>query len=213
MATNNDDWRQGEPILNIIDPDLFVFKHYDKKQYSERFRKEHESQVERLKGYCDRTYVQGYDAQMSVWDFFADNDKKGFFMRAGYQWLATEFEENKQDGSISITSPIHNLAPRSAHSEIYDGIEHVFEQMLPLFNKFEAFKDRESDSFQVIVKSQRYCIEDGSGYKGHWHKEGLTENIVVAGLYYIEKDELLGGGTQALMLPRFMIRLGATTGR
>ena len=33
-----------------------------------------------------------------------------------------------------------------------------------------------------------------SGYSGHWHQEGLTENIVLAGIYYYEvNDGLIGG--------------------
>merc|ERR1712154_58390 len=75
------------------------------------------------------------------------------------------------------------------------GIEHIFEKMLPLFNKMEPFKNRnKNEEFQVIVKSQRYHIEDMSGYSGHWHQEGLTENIIVVGLYYYELSENLIGG-------------------
>ena len=58
-------------------------------------------------------------------------------------------------GTISIVSPIHNLAG-SENCNVYSGIEYVFERMLPLFNKFKTFRERENNSFQVIVKAQRY---------------------------------------------------------
>ena len=190
LAANNDDWRAGEPILNIIDPDLFVFKLFHKQPYSKRFCAEvfgDDCDFDKLDSGCD-------DEGKWMWQLFVENDTKGYFTRANYQWLATEFVENKQDGTVSITSPIHNLSPRTAYAEVYSGIEHVFQQMMPLFNKIEAIKNRDSDALQVIVKAQRYCIDDGTGYKGHWHKEGLTENIVAGGVYYLEKDELLEGG-------------------
>ena len=46
----------------------------------------------------------------------------------------------------------------------------------------------------MIVKSQKYEIKNMSGYAGHWHQEGLTENIVLVGLYYFDKDKGLTGG-------------------
>jgi hypothetical protein len=66
--------------------------------------------------------------------------------------------------------------------------------MLPLFNKVPAFRDRKERGFQVVVKAQRYEVEKMSGYSGHWHREGLTENIIIAGIWYFEKNFRLSGG-------------------
>ena len=46
--------------------------------------------------------------------------------------------------------------------------------MLPMFNKFDKFKNRQNKDFKVIVKSQRYAIQNNKGYSGHWHSEGYT---------------------------------------
>ena len=160
LGKKNNDWRENEPIQNIIDPDLFVYKFYEKNNIKDT----------------------------------NNDDEKGYFIRKKYQWLATEFKED-ENGKIQILTPIHNISPRTDYQDIYNGIEYVFERMLPLFNKFPAFKERKNkNEFQVIVKSQRYEIEDMSGYSGHWHQEGLTENIIIAGLYYFEKNEGLNGG-------------------
>ena len=112
-----------------------------------------------------------------------------------YQWLPTVFVERKyKPVEIYMLSSIHNLAPRENYEELYSAIEHVFKCMLPMFNKFKKFRDRKKDRFQVIVKSQRYEIESNKGYSGHWHQEGLTENIAFVGLYYWEWDKGLTGG-------------------
>eukprot|EP01084_Bolivina_argentea_P184795 318733_1 len=195
LAHNNNDWRDDEPILNIIDPDLYVYKHFDNKR-KEILSNQRKQQFDN--NYNDYSWrgLGGPPQKDKETEYqkIIENESKGYFIRSEYQWIATEFTENKQNNSISITSSIHNISPRTKYENIYKGIEHIFEAMLPLFNRFPAFKNRTKDSFQVIVKAQRYCIDDGKGYKGHWHKEGLTENIIIGGLYYLEKDIQLEGG-------------------
>ena len=60
-----------------------------------------------------------------VWSTSTDNEKKGYFLRTAYQWLVTEFVENKDEGmrTISITSPIPNLAG-AENSNVNSGIGH-----------------------------------------------------------------------------------------
>ena len=185
LGIEHDDWRSHEPILNIIDPDLFVLKIYDKDRYwlSDR----HKAKVMEE----DEDHLPN-DPQ-NDWNQLQKLDAKGYFIRRRYQWLATQFRET-EEGNIEIITPIHNLTPRMEYAEMYHGIEHVFEKMLPLFNRYPAFRERKNKEFQVIVKAQRYEVEDMSGYSGHWHQEGLTENIIIGGLYYFEKDLWLKGG-------------------
>ena len=178
------DWRKGEPIQNIIDPDLYVLKIYEKDRYW--LSAKHKQQFMDDQGCCDE------EAELR-WKTMGQNDERGYWIRRRYQWLATQFVENG-DGHIHIVSPIHNVSPRSEFEGMHNGIEHVFEKMLPLFNRFPVFQQRQSNEFQVIVKAQRYEVEDMSGYNGHWHQEGLTENIIIGGLYYFEKDADLKGG-------------------
>lgn len=54
---------------------------------------------------------------------------------------------------------------------------------------------RRSCKLQVVVKAQAYLMPPGAAYAGKWHLEGLTENIVAVGAYYLEADPALQGGT------------------
>eukprot|EP01084_Bolivina_argentea_P290606 499219_1 len=146
----NNDYRENEPILNIIDPDLYVFKHYNKAEHNKKHKKD----------------IDEYGSTTSV----------GYKIRSEYSWLATECTETSSN-KIKIISPIHNLQPVTKYKNLYTNIEYIFSKMLQLFNKFDEFKNRKNRQFQCIIKSQRYEIEDMSGYNGHWHQEGLTENI------------------------------------
>ena len=59
-------------------------------------------------------------------------------------------------------------------------------------------KSEKREEIQVIVKSQRYEVPDSTSYSGHWHKEGLTENIKFVALYYFDKDDRLTGLSKLL---------------
>ena len=218
------DWRAGQPIMNIIDPDLFVFKLFDAEEgdyyddeeegdyaygeeqgdyfdedcYDEEHYNEHYVYDDAGRPGCGRDIGEHYDEHFGVLAELYDDE---------FQWLATEFVEKcaaRQrtfrgwsplcKDHIRIVSPIHNLAPRTKFEHIYKGIEHVFEHMLPLFNEFDVFRLRARDRFQVIVKSQRYCIADGTDSTGNWQTEGLNENIVLVGLFFVEKERGLTGG-------------------
>ena len=70
-----------------------------------------------------------------------------------------------------MLSPIHNLGTDKKYKKLYSSIAHVFECMLPMFNQFKKFRERKKDTFQVIVKSQRYAIETQKGYSGHFGRD------------------------------------------
>jgi hypothetical protein len=47
---------------------------------------------------------------------------------------------------------------------------------------------------QVITKAQQYVLQPGQTYKGFWHREGMLENIVAVGVYYVDvESEIVGG--------------------
>ena len=59
---------------------------------------------------------------------------------------------------------------------------------------------------EVIVKVQRYHINQGTSYSGHWHMEGTSnENIVAAGSYYVEVAPELSGGELGKYAPHYII--------
>eukprot|EP01083_Nonionella_stella_P186982 686039_1 len=99
VADKNNDWRDGEPIQNIIDPDLYVYKHFDKQKWENKMKQKFEV-AHRSYWYDD----QSQSKHDQDWNQLMENEKKGYFIRSRYQWIATEFHENKEHNSISITS-------------------------------------------------------------------------------------------------------------
>jgi hypothetical protein len=93
----------------------------------------------------------------------------------------------------------------------------VLNKMWPLFKCVLGTTKGLPKHLQFVIKSQCYHIQPGIGlflfvclfvlvfvlilvaqsYKGHWHTEGLTENIVAAGVYYTHiSPHLLGGNVK-----------------
>ena len=195
LADNNNDWRSNEPIQNVIDPELYAYR-VDRNIYIDS--------VEHILG--GMVQYNYRDQKIENPKF---NKKDGRFLRGTYQWISTIFEETNRfkhgKSSIKIKSPIHNLGPRNSspsNENMYKCIENIFELMLPMFNDCSStFETRTSNQFKVIVKSQRYAIKPGTGYAGHWHSEGLTERILMAGIYYYEWDDGLTGGNIKFRCP------------
>src|SRR5690606_6158498 len=112
-----------------------------------------------------------------------DKVSQGVKMRETYQWIPSEFHIHA-DGSVKITSRIHNLPRTKENSSLYSYIEHVFSKMLPMFEKMHLVTLGKECTLQVIVKAQRYRLPPHTAYAGRWHVEGVTENIVGVGVYY-----------------------------
>eukprot|EP01084_Bolivina_argentea_P020092 37390_1 len=121
------------------------------------------------------------------YDIYSDQkvNYNNVFIRGNYQWISTIFSEN--ENNISITSPIHNLQPRSKHKKSYKSIECIFTAMLPLFNKFDQFKNRENKKEFKVIIDLKMKIKDLSelNIEKYYHIIGLTENILLCGIYVI----------------------------
>ncbi|XP_066913665.1 uncharacterized protein [Clytia hemisphaerica] len=139
-----------------------------------------------------------------------------------FQWLPTPFHVS-EDGKCSIKEYINNL-DKDKFPEMYDDLEKLFEVFLPYFEEVWAysktmefwqedsdedvnFSSEESFKFskpdvkfrdqelQVITKIVDYTLQPGQSYEGVWHAEGMShENIVMTGLYFIDRDADLTGG-------------------
>lgn len=186
IGNENGDYRENEPIQNVIDPDLYSLR-LDRNVFVENYNKKF-------------TESYNYYRYSNLHENFKENaEKTKWFIRGNYQMLPTVFNEKNRNNpdkasKIQIISAIHNIGSDKKYKKLYSCIAHVFECMLPMFNKFKKFRDRKNDTFQVIVKSQRYAIQPRKGYSGCWHTEGLTENISFVGLYYFEWNKGLSGG-------------------
>jgi hypothetical protein len=64
---------------------------------------------------------------------FMHNKIKSYYTSEKYQWLPTEVKIDK-DGKAKIQSYINNLHP-IWNSELYEPVERIFEQFVPMFNK------------------------------------------------------------------------------
>eukprot|EP01084_Bolivina_argentea_P099113 178176_1 len=136
LGQTNNDWRDGEPIQNIIDPDLYIYKFYDKTkrndylldEYKEQFDEDRETDYDyfdqRLQNDPNDDWANKAHPKI-IWKKLQENDEKGFFIRRKYQWLSTQCVEDKNTQKIEICSPIHNISPRSKYSSIYTGIEDI----------------------------------------------------------------------------------------
>lgn len=195
MAEETNDWRQNEPIQNLIDPELFVLKLEEPAPFYSQYVENVNSQIEKH-GYEDDNYIEKHGENW--WNMKRREEAlavKGMLssqaprLRESYKWLPANIEI--QEDGPRFTSHIHNL-PKAGNEEMYSDLENLFSKMLPMFRQIEGFKD--TNTFQVVVKSQLYHIKDRQGYSGHWHEEGLTENIKGVGVYYYKMDEGLTGG-------------------
>jgi hypothetical protein len=136
-----------------------------------------------------------------------------------FQWLPAEVEID-ESGTPRFASDINNL-DRAKYPEVYGGLERVFKELLPGFQKvwqyarsmsFTKEQDEWDDqdpgeetplvtfhgsNLQAVVKIADYEFLPGATFDGVWHYEGMShENIVMTGLFYPHTDEALGGGLE-----------------
>eukprot|EP00494_Astrolonche_serrata_P032555 UN32824 len=196
MGEETNDWRQGEPIQNLIDPELFVVKFTDQSHYCrEKIAMLDKFTAGKSKKNDDQEYYEKDVVPLikKMRDIYCDKKR---FIRDTYRWLPSEFEvckKNDNTWTAKLISDIHNIPKSEQTAELYTEIEHVFAQMLPLFEK--SCRLKESGKLQVVIKAQVYHIEPKSGYGGHWHTEGLTEGVVASGTYYYQVDKGLSAGS------------------
>jgi hypothetical protein len=139
-----------------------------------------------------------------------------------FQWLPAEVEID-ESGTPRFSSDINNL-DRAKYPEVYGGLERVFKELLPGFQKvwqyarsmtFTKEQDEWDDddeskgaeeaplvtfhgsNLQAVVKIADYEFLPGATFDGVWHYEGMShENIVMTGLFYPHTDESLEGGLE-----------------
>ncbi|KAL3690886.1 hypothetical protein R1sor_004537 [Riccia sorocarpa] len=111
-----------------------------------------------------------------------------------YQWLPSQFYVSPK-GSVKIKSYVNNL-DEAENSDLYKGIELLFELFLPMFENILPGKQLRGRELQVIVKAVNYVIQPkGHMYEGVWHVEGLAqEHILASGLYYYSTSSCLKDG-------------------
>lgn len=132
-----------------------------------------------------------------------------------------ELDSLKDERKATIVSDIPGLPERCAATEnVYQLLEKALTAMLPLFAQLDLADEWEctyrrgdgdiphpilqqrekansndnSKLLQVVLKVQEYVLPPNSSYTGRWHTEGFSENIVAAGVYYLDVSEETTGG-------------------
>jgi hypothetical protein len=114
-------------------------------------------------------------------------------LRESYLWVPSRIAIDSND-DVRFLEHI-NRCPRTPQTEeLYVGFETVISRMLPMFRLLNVVPPKGVGSeLQVICKAQSYTLQPLTTYKGHWHREGLDENIVAVGVYYVDIGNLAGG--------------------
>jgi len=215
MSKETNDWRQDEPIQNLIDPELFVCR------ISEKERRMRDKQAQLMdKNFIDSRTIRGKgDLAKKIVEarpVVAAQD-----LRSTYKWIPCIIQCRPDDKTATFLSPIHNL-PMESNDQLYKEIGKVFKKVIRKLQKVSTEKPnitrtgryayyppepkkqtkvkaknmtkKYDHTYKVIVKIQLYHIDDNTGYSGHWHLEGKTEKISGAAVYYFKMDEGLTGG-------------------
>eukprot|EP01065_Artemidia_motanka_P049779 TRINITY_DN8358_c0_g1_i1.p1 TRINITY_DN8358_c0_g1~~TRINITY_DN8358_c0_g1_i1.p1 ORF type:complete len:578 (+),score=134.89 TRINITY_DN8358_c0_g1_i1:75-1736(+) len=178
LAARRNDMQQNGVVEDIVDPDLGPTM---------------------LSAESVQAHLRRLKAELRE-DYDDDDDETGeidlsefWTLRAQYSWTPTVFMCDVRTHTASIKSDVHGLPPREQAPELYAGIEEVFGGMLGLLAG--CLPERSLNGpLQVVVKAQRYRLPPQAQYGGQWHTEGFTENVVAAGVYYLEHPEVLSGG-------------------
>lgn len=119
----------------------------------------------------------------------------GILFREHYMWVPSIVTISKT-GQARYTSDINGLERTPKTNDLYIGFERVLTKMVPMFQQLKIVPRNQETTLQVICKAQRYTLEPGMTYKGHWHLEGRPENIIGVGVYYVDVGDIKGGAVK-----------------
>eukprot|EP01119_Soliformovum_irregulare_P018022 TRINITY_DN5458_c0_g1_i1.p1 TRINITY_DN5458_c0_g1~~TRINITY_DN5458_c0_g1_i1.p1 ORF type:complete len:566 (+),score=118.33 TRINITY_DN5458_c0_g1_i1:134-1699(+) len=175
LGAMRNDFQSNQVVQDIIDPDLFPFR--TESTFRQRMEQLSKTDFDTFKNLHRGTF---------------DNPSTYVALREKYQWIPCEISIDTQDYFVKFESPIHNL-PFSENKNLYVCIGKVFRAMGPMMQRLDLL-DGDRTTLQVVIKAQTYRIEPGMSYAGRWHTDGVTENIIAAGIYYCSVGEHLMGG-------------------
>jgi hypothetical protein len=192
MDSHMQDIEESHVVHDIIDPDLFP------RYFPDNTREEIVKRMnERLMG-DTMDYIRYFNTRLREVKYlefpapFAHMNSVPIPIREHYHWVPSDVEV-LPSGKVVFLSPIHGVEDRF-QAKTQQICAHIFQKMIPLFEQADIIKKQETTKLQVIVKAQRYELQPFSSYKGKWHVEGLTENILYGGIYYLDQDPGLKGG-------------------
>ena len=164
-------------VHDIICPDLYTCpipggSYWSRRLADHQFYEQHGSHFRR-----------GYDQTLLP----ADGE-----LRERYHWVPVDVAIS-HNGNAKFISPIPGLG--HDEQDLAKNLEVVFQELVPLFQLLDEFiPTRKECTRQVVIKIQSYIIPPRTAYTGRWHTEGVTENIMAVGVYYVDVAVELEGG-------------------
>jgi hypothetical protein len=214
---------QSEVVRDIIDPNLFPYLRTEswdwrgeklEKQLA-LWKKQHPNTKFRPIEEIEYEGLEKDELEEMLWDLEAPHklqleivceDKLDLsplppriLMRSTYNWVPSLV--HVANGVARFVESINDL-PRTPKTErIYRGMEQTFEKMIPMLQQLRLIGIDGKAQLQVVAKAQQYVLQPGMTYKGFWHREGMLENIVAVGVYYVDVEEGIVGGSVKFRSP------------
>jgi hypothetical protein len=173
-------------VHDIIDPNLYPRYYPDNSPGAIRDRIR-----ERLL-FQQRDYILSQNRNYIPGDLSMMVSSAKIPIREKYHWVPSDVRIHS-NSRVEFLSRINGVDDRYQAKTIKI-CEEIFSSMLPLFSQAGVVEIGIEKSLQIVVKVQKYELPPKSNYTGKWHVEGLTENIIFAGVYYISHDSVLEGG-------------------
>jgi hypothetical protein len=118
--------------------------------------------------------------------------------RSAYMWVPVDVRCRVDEGtgqcSARLLGPVPGLPCRASAAALYDDLEVVLAQLLPLLAPLLPRALLAGGLLQVVIKAQEWVLPPGASCGGRWHTEGFAESILCAGVYYVDVSEELRGG-------------------
>ncbi|KAI8824229.1 uncharacterized protein EV422DRAFT_519366 [Fimicolochytrium jonesii] len=121
----------------------------------------------------DETFVKGGQRKRSV-------------SQPLYQWLPADVHINGE-GEARIVSRIGDLVMEE-NGDLYAAMERSLAHCVPLWERTTS-RTLRGQAIQVIVKAVTYALKSGETHEGHWQREGLpNEHILASAAYCYESS-------------------------
>eukprot|EP01117_Protostelium_nocturnum_P013805 TRINITY_DN5194_c0_g1_i1.p1 TRINITY_DN5194_c0_g1~~TRINITY_DN5194_c0_g1_i1.p1 ORF type:complete len:525 (+),score=167.63 TRINITY_DN5194_c0_g1_i1:88-1662(+) len=181
LSATRHDFQKNKVVEDIVDPDLMP--------HPSKFTSYKEMKLENLNKVKDTER----SARRLIAEWRHLESDSSLDERVRYQWIPSVVSFDAK-GKARFLSEIHNLTKKKKTLGIYAALEGVLSSMSPMFQKLGVLEEDEESQLQIVVKVQRYNLEPSMTYSGRWHTEGMSENVVAAGVYYLEVDPGISGG-------------------
>jgi hypothetical protein len=189
LDAENFDLQPSGIVHDIIDPNLYTryFPDVSVEASRQRLRDRLQIQIPFIQRYT--TNMKYFKNTLKLADSYEPT------IRDKFHWVPSDIHISAS-GKVKFLSDISGVADKNQKMmKLY--FEQLFEALLPLYRTAcpSVFVQGRPLDIQVVCKAQRYVLPHQVQYSGKWHTEGLTENVMLSSVYYLEQDDGLDGGS------------------